>query len=174
MSTAHTIIEQTSPRVAEVAAGAELAPVGLQWGTSAANGNALDLQVCRLRSFVALNPGHAQVEIGFSLVGNGSRLSRRAVFVANQERVLVIRDVAVEPSLTVSFSGHGSQRLGSARGLYERFPVFARTFEEVLGQLDEQLAGSMRDALSGDDFELFWSFAAGLPSRSRRPACQRP
>ncbi|MDQ1537988.1 MAG: hypothetical protein QOE58_2381, partial [Actinomycetota bacterium] len=177
---AHTILEQ-APAVVDVAAEPDAEPVVLPgvvpWLVSAKSEEALDMQVSRLRSFVEgdeLSDAVARVNVGLSLEGR-SLFEHRAVLLASDEGVSeCARGVALESKLAVLFSGQGSQRLGMGRGLYERFPVFAEAFDEVVELLDRQLggllegqqdgqkegqqegqaSGSLRDVVWGEDAEL--------------------
>ncbi|MDQ1537786.1 MAG: hypothetical protein QOE58_2179, partial [Actinomycetota bacterium] len=138
---AHTIIEQAPPVVdVRPVAKPGVVPAVVPWLVSAKSVAALEVQVSRLRSFVEDDPGLRHVDVGLSLVGTRSVFEHRAVLLASQEGVLeVARGVAGEsPLLAVLFSGQGSQRLGMGRELYDRFPVFAQSFDEVVGLLDEQ------------------------------------
>ncbi|MDQ1537413.1 MAG: hypothetical protein QOE58_1806 [Actinomycetota bacterium] len=177
----HVILEQAPPvaqvpakPVAELGGEPEVAPGAepgvVPWLLSAKTEEALDPQVSRLRSFVEgnhLSDVNGRVNVGFSLVGSRSLFEHRAVLLATDEGVSeVARGVAVETSLALLFSGQGSQRLGMGRGLYDRFPVFAESFDEVVGLLDGQLAGllegpeselshdSLREVIWGEDAEL--------------------
>ncbi|MDQ1538005.1 MAG: polyene macrolide polyketide synthase, partial [Actinomycetota bacterium] len=168
---AHTILEQAPP-VVEVAPAVEpgaepVAPGVVPWVVSAKTDEALDVQISKLRSFVEdnqLSERAGRVNVGFSLVAGRSVFERRAVLLASDEGVSeVARGLAgVDPSLAVLFSGQGSQRLGMGRGLYDRFPVFAASFDEVVALLDGQLTGllesqpgdSLRDVIWGQDAEL--------------------
>ncbi|WP_323747692.1 type I polyketide synthase [Catenulispora rubra] len=58
----------------------------------------------------------------------------------------------------VLFSGQGSQRLGMARGLYERFAMFRESFDAVCAALDAELVGHVdrpvAEAVFGTDPEV--------------------
>ncbi|MDQ1538518.1 MAG: hypothetical protein QOE58_2911, partial [Actinomycetota bacterium] len=187
---AHTILEQAPPaepaavkpvakqsgeqQSGEPVVAPVVAPVVelamVPWLLSAKTADALDVQVSGLQSFVEDNelserPG--RVDVGFSLVAGRSVFEHRAVLLATDEGAReVARGTDVDPILAVMFSGQGSQRLGMGRGLYDRFPVFAESFDEVVGLLDGQLAGlleaqpvghtceSLREVIWGEDAEL--------------------
>ncbi|WP_344646266.1 acyltransferase domain-containing protein, partial [Streptomyces fimbriatus] len=63
----------------------------------------------------------------------------------------VVSGGVVPGGVGVLFSGQGSQWLGMGRGLYERFPVFAGFFDEVVAHLDEGLVAVL---WGGDEGEL--------------------
>jgi acyl transferase domain-containing protein/acyl carrier protein len=95
------------------------------------------------------------VDVAYSLVTTRSRFPHRAVVVAAdpdsaRAGLAAIADgrpadgvVHGKPRLAVLFAGQGSQRLRAGRELYERFPVFAAAFDEVLAHLDPGLRGVM-------------------------------
>ncbi|QXJ27023.1 SDR family NAD(P)-dependent oxidoreductase [Actinomadura graeca] len=137
---AHLIIEQGPED--EHTAGETERPGGgvVPWVVSARSEAALREQVARLGG-VAGDP----VEVGWSLVSSRSSFEWRSVAVGESREELLAGlqtgVVATRPQgeCVWLFSGQGAQRVGMGAGLYERFPVFAETFDEVCGLLDPEL-----------------------------------
>ena len=146
---AHVIIEHVPDDVEP-----STSPPGrVPWVVSAKSEPALQGQIDRLLSFV--DDGVSALDLGFSLVASRSVFEHRAVLVAGDNGVSeVARAVAGAGRLAVVFGGQGSQRLGMGRGLYERFPVFAQAFDEMLAGLEPHLSGSVREVMWGEDAGL--------------------
>ncbi|MET9755906.1 type I polyketide synthase [Streptomyces syringium] len=149
---AHVIVEQ-APQVTAPAERPDVVPGVVPWVVSAKSEAALDAQLDRTRSFAADGAnGAGPVDIGFSLATARSAFEHRAVLLSSADGVVeVARGVAADRPLAVVFSGQGAQRLGMGRELYERFPVFAAAFDEVLAELEPLLDGSLREVMWGDD-----------------------
>ncbi|MET9266515.1 SDR family NAD(P)-dependent oxidoreductase [Amycolatopsis sp. NPDC004079] len=119
---------------------------------------ALRAQAARLREFVADHPEHAPADIAAAL-GSRTAFRRRAAVVAGDRDELddalasvsaglpapaaVLGTAGPAPSIAFLFTGQGSQRPGMGRELYERFPVYRETFDEIAdamaGHLDIDL-----------------------------------
>ncbi len=154
---AHVIIEE-GPPVPEAPAGE--APPVVPWVLSAKTPEALAAQAARLRDH-----GGPLADVGFSLATTRAGLPHRAVVLgADRESLsagldavaaggsaanLVTGEVA-SGRLAVLFTGQGSQRVGMALGLYERFPVFAAVLDEVCGHFDLDLVGVVAGGVGRD------------------------
>ncbi|MFD3827328.1 type I polyketide synthase, partial [Streptomyces sp. NPDC058625] len=144
---AHTIIEQapeTEPVTPTVKPG--VVPEVVPWPVSAKSEEALEGQLDRITS---LDTASA-LDVGLSLASGRSLFEYRTVFLAGgegEQPVEVARGRAVERSLAVLFSGQGSQRAGTGRELYARFPVFAEALDAVLNHLDAELEHPLREVL---------------------------
>ncbi len=146
---AHVIIEE-GPPVAEAPAGE--APPVVPWVLSARSVDGLGAQAGRLGGFVAARPSLDPASVGFSLATTRAALEERAVVLGSSREELLagvgalacgegdaVRGTVAGGKLAVLFTGQGSQRAGMARGLYERFPVFAAVLDEVCGHFDFDL-----------------------------------
>ncbi|MFI9387104.1 SDR family NAD(P)-dependent oxidoreductase [Kutzneria sp. NPDC052558] len=151
---AHIILEQARPTpVVDTAEFAGPLPVPV----SARSEAALRAQAARLLEIDRPNLS----DLAYSLATTRSAFECRAVVLSDDltrgltaladgaASAEVIRGEVSEGKVAFLFTGQGSQRLGMGRGLYERFPVYAAKFDEILALLDPAL----RDVVLGDDAE---------------------
>ncbi|MGW0947704.1 type I polyketide synthase [Streptomyces sp. NPDC002623] len=163
---AHVVLEHdpaADPAPEPAADPSPSAPV--PWPVSAASEEALRAQARRLHRHLADRPGHAPLDVAWSLAAGRARLAHRAVVLggdrdellaglaglgAGQAHPRVVRGrTAPAGPVAFLFTGQGAQRAGVGRELYEAFPVFARAFDEVRERLDPQLAHPLDDILDG-------------------------
>ncbi|MGW7595145.1 acyltransferase domain-containing protein, partial [Streptomyces rubiginosohelvolus] len=134
------------------------------WVVSARSGAALAGQAGRLAEFVAARPEVSVRDVAFSLAATRTTgFAHRLVVVGGDREQLVeslgavaagrvvpgvVSGVAGGGRVAVVFSGQGSQRVGMGLGLCEAFPVFAEAFDEVCGQFEGLLPGSLREVIA--------------------------
>ncbi|MBI0300284.1 acyltransferase domain-containing protein, partial [Streptomyces sp. PRKS01-29] len=153
---AHVILEQapeeenTAPRPE---GSAEPGPVAtghvVPWVLSGHTGAALRAQAARLLDHVRKTTAASPLDMGWSLATTRTRLDHRAVVLCAdaEEAVAGLEAVAAGASarsavsgsvasgkVAVLFTGQGSQRAGMGRELHDRYPVFARAFDDVCAQ----------------------------------------
>ncbi|MEU5429761.1 SDR family NAD(P)-dependent oxidoreductase [Streptomyces olivoreticuli] len=165
---AHLIIEHV-PEPAD--AGAELEHVDagdgvlVPWLLSARSPQALREQARRLSDAVSAAPDVPVRDVAWALLRTRSLFEQRAVVAGAERAELVaalgalaageshpalVGPAAVAPvgkETVWLFSGQGSQLVGMGAGLYERFPVFAKAFDEACSLLDGELGGSLKEAV---------------------------
>ncbi|MFI6079343.1 SDR family NAD(P)-dependent oxidoreductase [Actinoplanes sp. NPDC051343] len=152
---AHVILEQAPElETGPAATGLPAVPLVL----SARTPEALAAAAERLAGAVR---DHEPLDVAWSLATGRSRLGHRAVVVASGRDALLagLRDVTASRSaargrLAMLFTGQGSQRIGMGRELYDAFPVFARSLDAAVQELDQYLDRPLLDVTWGDDQEL--------------------
>ncbi|MGW1764797.1 type I polyketide synthase [Streptomyces sp. NPDC002073] len=167
---AHVILEE-APEPAAVAA--DPVPAGVNglvpWALSARSEQALRAQAQKLREFAAAGPDADLADIGWSLVSSRSDFEHRAVVLGRDrdellsglaslsegtESPAVVRGAAGELGRSVfMFPGQGSKWTGVARELYEAFPAFARSLDEVCARFDAHLPFALKPLLLADEPE---------------------
>ncbi|WP_443728848.1 type I polyketide synthase [Streptomyces buecherae] len=174
---AHLILEQPpaalepapvaspAPVTAESAAGSAVGWL-VPWLVSARSAAALRGQAKALAERVTADPDLSPLDVGWSLATTRAHFEHRAVAVGeNHEQLLAaltaLANGETHPHLThpdteatagagdtvFLFSGQGSQRPGMGRELYDRFPVYAETFDQVCDLLDPYLDHSLREVV---------------------------
>ena len=175
---AHVIVEQP-PAQPETPAGARDEPV-IAWVLSGRSEQALANQAQRLLAYVADHVDLSVLDVGWSLVATRSVFEHRAVLVGSDRAALMggLTNLAAgDPGSGVVvgrakpagktafvFPGQGSQWLGMGRQLYERFPAFARTFDEAVAAMDGHLRLPLREVMWGADAELLQSTEFAQPA----------
>jgi acyl transferase domain-containing protein len=176
---AHVIVEQAPGEVGSVVAERHDAGVVVAWVLSGRSVEALAGQARRLLAHLDTQGSVAVVDVGWSLATTRSVFEHRAVLVGSDREALVGGLAGLgagEPGSAVIgrarstgkvvfvFPGQGSQSLGMGAQLYERFPVFAGAFDEVVAALDTQLGVSLREVMWGDDSEALQSTEFAQPA----------
>ncbi|MGW1469464.1 acyltransferase domain-containing protein, partial [Streptomyces sp. NPDC002308] len=167
---AHVIVEEAPAAPSPDGGGPETeAPAPrtagvLPWLLSAGSAAALRDQAARLAELLDSRPGLDPLDVSWSLATARTAHPHRATVVAGDRDELLagLRALAGgHPSAAVVgagedlprvartgrtaflFTGQGSQRAAMGRELYERFPAYARAFDEVAAALDRQCAGHL-------------------------------
>ncbi|WP_063001288.1 type I polyketide synthase [Nocardia mikamii] len=163
---AHVIIEQAPAATAVPAAEApEDRNHAVPLVVSAKSESALRAQARRLRAWLADRPELDPWAVARALLGTRALLDRRGVVVGSDRDELLagltaLAAGAAAPGVVTAtagvgdtaflFTGGGAQRVGMGAGLYRAFPVFAAALDEVCGEFDRHLGGSLREVMFTD------------------------
>ncbi|WPB95915.1 SDR family NAD(P)-dependent oxidoreductase [Streptomyces malaysiensis] len=170
---AHVILEAAG----EAAAGPDGPPSGppavegvVPWVVSGKSADAVRAQAARLLERLEAEPALSPADVGWSLLTSRAAFDHRAVVVGGDRTELMagLRTTADgEPAasvvlgtarsgakLGVLFTGQGAQRVGMARELYDRSPVFAGALDEILAELDPLLDRPLCEVMWGGDAGL--------------------
>ncbi|ONK15964.1 type I polyketide synthase [Streptomyces sp. MP131-18] len=164
---AHLVIEDPPPTAPEGAGddGVGSGPVAVPWVLSGRTGEALRAQAERLAAHLADRPGATAAGIGAALARTRAVFEQRAVIVGTG-RADLVRGLAAlaaggsAPGVTsgaageagkvvYEFPGGGAWWPGSAAGLLDAAPMFARRFAECAAALAPLTDWSPQDALRG-------------------------
>ncbi|WHX22549.1 SDR family NAD(P)-dependent oxidoreductase [Streptomyces malaysiensis subsp. malaysiensis] len=192
---AHIIVEQApaedtadqeSPTgSAEPAEHAEPGPVAtgpvVPWVLSGHTEAALRAQAARLLTHVREVATDGPWDVGWSLATTRTRLDHRAVVLcADAEEAVaglaavasgasarsVVTGSVASGKVAVLFTGQGSQRAGMGRELHGRYPVFARSFDDVCAHFGDLRDGDEKVSLAEVVFADEGSATAALLDRT--------
>ncbi|MEU5695466.1 SDR family NAD(P)-dependent oxidoreductase [Actinosynnema sp. NPDC020468] len=161
---AHVVLEQ--PPAGAEPAGDDPATT-VPWVLSAKTPGALRAQAARLRAHLDTGPPGTTADIAHTLTTR-TRFPHRAVVLGDtRARLLdgldtlakggtapgVVQGTARQERgrLVVLLPGQGAQRPGMGRELYDRFPSFARAWDEVRAELDPHLARPLSVVVADPD-----------------------
>ncbi|MET8102008.1 type I polyketide synthase [Streptomyces sp. NPDC005236] len=137
------------------------------WALSARSEQALREQAARLRDFAAAGTGPDLLDAGWSLLSTRTRFEHGAVVLGHdrdellsaldalsegKDSAALVRGTAGEPgSLVYLFPGQGSPWAGTARQLYDTYPVFAQSLDEICARFDAHLPYPLKPVLLADE-----------------------
>ncbi|MEU4928280.1 type I polyketide synthase [Streptomyces yokosukanensis] len=167
---AHLILEQAPEEETAPDAAGHVPPAAadgpVPWIVSARSPKALRAQAARLRD-VAADTDADIADVGWSLVSGRTPFEHRAVVLGGDrdelrrgltalsegtESAAVVRGVAGELGGTVfMFPGQGSPWAGAARQLYDTYPAFAQSLDEICERFDAHLPFALRPLLLADE-----------------------
>ncbi|MDL4815437.1 type I polyketide synthase [Actinomadura opuntiae] len=178
---AHVILEQ-APAIEEPEADPTATGPAV-WPISARTSAALRDQAARLRDHLTDEPVD---QVGYSLATTRTTFTHRALILNNHHEALaalaagqphpaIASGVASSGKIAYLLTGQGSQRPGMGQELYDTFPIYAETFDEI----SEHIGLDLRD-IDPDDlnqtlytqtslFALQVSLARLLESLGLRP-----
>ncbi|MEU9480195.1 type I polyketide synthase [Streptomyces sp. NPDC048191] len=163
---AHVIVEQ-APAVepAAVVDSVSPVPVPVPVLVSGRGADGLRGQAARLREYVLAEPGVTVAEVARAAALSRAALEcRGAVVAADRDELLAgLAGLAegASSSGAVSgradrgggtgflFAGQGSQWAGMGRGLAERYPVFAESFDDICARMESVLGRPVREVIFG-------------------------
>ena len=175
---AHVIVEE--PPAAPESPVAERDDAVVAWVLSARSAEALTNQAGRLLEHVRIHEGLGVADVGWSLATTRSLFEHRAVLVGGDREQfvagltglaagesgagLVAGRVQGAGNTAFVFPGQGSQWLGMGAALYERFPLFANTFDEAVRALDDHVRIPLKGVMWGGDAELLQNTEFAQPA----------
>ncbi|WP_449657843.1 SDR family NAD(P)-dependent oxidoreductase [Streptomyces lancefieldiae] len=165
---AHVVLEEApatdetdTGTTATTTDGESPGPSPLPWVVvSAKSEPALRAQAAKLYDHLDRRPGVTVPDVARALVTSRSLFDHRAVVTAHDRAELlaglrslsqgtpagrVVTGVAGRARTAALFTGQGSQRPGMGRELYERFPVFAETFDALCDRFETLLPTPLRE-----------------------------
>ncbi|MET8014845.1 SDR family NAD(P)-dependent oxidoreductase [Streptomyces sp. NPDC005266] len=179
---AHVILE-APPEDTTAPEPAPDAPV-IPWVLSARTADGVRRQAERLLATIDGASGLDARDVGFTLATGRALMDHRAVLLGADRGTLTAALAALARGedtpdavvgeageagaggLALVFSGQGAQRAGMGRDLYERYPVFAETFDAVCAAVDAHLDGHAGHPLRDVVFAPAGSPAAALLDQS--------
>ncbi|MGW5177066.1 type I polyketide synthase [Streptomyces sp. NPDC004082] len=163
---AHVILEQAppTPPTDPLPVGEPVAGGLVPWTVSGKSADALKEQAGRLHDFLSADSALDLADAGWSLAATRARFEHRAVVVgrdrgelldalktlhAGEESPAVIRGTttAAHGGTVFMFPGQGSPWAGTARQLYDTFPVFAASLDEICTRFETQLPFALKPLL---------------------------
>ncbi|MFF4417777.1 type I polyketide synthase, partial [Streptosporangium sp. NPDC001559] len=150
---AHVIIEQAPETPSEPRDERQNAPVALP--LSARSAAALTAQASRLADHLEAHAYLRPEDVAHSLATTRSVFEHRAAILGTTNADLIKRLRALTdshgatgtPRVTFLFTGQGSQRTGMGRTLYDTYPAFAQTFDQVTALFDRHLPVPLKDVI---------------------------
>lgn len=165
---AHVIVEQPPGQPQAPPARRDAATV--VWVLSGRSPRALTNQARRLAARLADDADPTVPDVAWSLATTRSTFEHRAALIGGDRGDLTDGLAALAageapPGVVVGranpaaktvfvFPGQGSQWPGMGRQLYDRFPAFARAFDEAAAELDTALRAPLKEVMWGADPEL--------------------
>ncbi len=137
------------------------------WVLSARSEQALRAQARSLRDFAAADADLDLLDAGWSLVSSRTRFEHRAVVLGHdrdellsaldalsegKDSAALVRGTAGEPGSPVYlFPGQGSPWAGTAKRLYDTYPAFAQSLDEICARFDAHLPYPLKPVLLADE-----------------------
>ncbi|MFE3021864.1 type I polyketide synthase [Streptomyces sp. NPDC059256] len=131
-------------------------PPAVPWVVSGHTESALRAQADRLSALVSGTAEPHPVNIGWSLATGRSVHAHRAVVVGRDPQIMAeaLRELpgagpaaSSDVHLCLVLTGQGGQRRRMGRELYNAYPAYARSFDEICGHFDPLLPRSLVDVI---------------------------